>query len=771
MSKANRHRVMLVPFCGAFADNTTEIVFIMRYEHNYDIVVIGGGLAGWCAAIAAGRCGSRVALVQDRPVLGGNASGELKIHIAGADCSGSAIARFVRETGIIDELRVENLYRNPTGAPEFLSLLMREAINSEPNVDLFLNTYARAVLMASKDRIEAIKADQMMTEKNFCFNASVFIDATGDGVIAAKAGAEFRWGREAAADFGESLAPKVADKKTLPSCIQFYLKDMGQPTPFSPPSWAYRYPSDEDLPHRGTEPCDWQFRNFCGGFWWLSCGGDRSTITDNESIYEELLRVLMGIWDHMKNHGDHGAENYALMWITPFPGKRESRRVVGDFMLSQQDLIEARSFADAVAYGGWPIDLHPPEGVFSKEPPNMTFPLARPYQIPFRCLYSKNIDNLMFAGRNISCSHVAMGSTRIMATCGVIGQACGVGASIAVQQQCTPRGVGQDHISQVQQTLLRQGVFIPGCNNKDEHDLARKATVTASGAAGLTFDDCVTDSLPLEYRTFQLFPISSDHLDCVEVLLESSKCCRLRAGLCKADDIWDFSNRNELATVDCQIDGSGRQWVSLEFDAKKLEPGLYWIWVEGDSAVKWCAASEAPIGCVRGKFQPRECLHPELAPVYQTMRGSFIFRLSPESQPFSPKNVIRNAARPEQRTNAWISPPLSGGSQWLQLGWAEPVAIDEIHLTFDGQLDNNLIWPAPTGVFGSKTLAAVAKSYHIQAMIDGHWTDLHKEMDNYQPHRQHHFAPIQTDTIRLLFNKTHAADEVRLYEVRVYSNV
>ncbi len=239
-------------------------------EYTFDVVIVGGGIAGVCAAISAAKCNVRVALIHDRPLLGGNASGELRIHIAGADCSGNAIARFIRESGIIDEIRIENLYRNPANSADILSLILREFIWAEPNIKLFMNTRARNVRMLSSDKIESIEADQLTTEKTFSFKAKIFIDCTGDGFVAARAGAKFRIGREAKSEFNESLAPKQADDKTLPSCVEFYLKDMGRPVPFTPPNWAYKYKSEKELPFRGISRTHWQFGDLCGGFWWLA---------------------------------------------------------------------------------------------------------------------------------------------------------------------------------------------------------------------------------------------------------------------------------------------------------------------------------------------------------------------------------------------------------------------------------------------------------------------------------------------------------------------
>lgn len=740
----------------------------MHINISYDIVVAGGGMAGICAAIAAARCGQRVALVHDRPLLGGNASGELRIHIAGADGSGTSNVRYVRESGIIDELRLENLYRNPADSHDVLSLIFREQVEAESNIDLYLNTSVRAVKMASSKVIDAVKADQITTEKQFIFKAAVFIDCTGDGFIAAKAGALFRIGRESCTEFNESLAPQLADLKTLPSNVQFYLKDMGKPTPFTPPSWAYRYERDNDLPFRSMERSKWQFGNVCGGFWWLSTGGDKSIISDNEDIYRELLRVVMGLWDHMKNHGDHGAKNFALNWISPLTGKRESRRLEGDHWLTQNDVLGAKLFKDRIAYGGWPIDIHPPEGIFSKEPPSFGTFLSRPYTIPLRCLYSKNIKNLMFAGRNASFTHVGLGSPRVMATCAVIGQAAGVAAAIAVSKKLSPRRVRKNLIEDVQQELLRQGAFIPYCSNDDKSDLARCAKVLSSSEMPLSVQEIVEDKCSLGSRPFQLFPISGKSLDTVEVLIESHQSTTLRAGIRRAHDIWDFSSRDDLAQKQARTTGNGQEWLQFKFGLKNLARGLYWLWIEGDAKAEWCANSVSPVGLVRGHRSKLKRSWSAVKLKHHTMRGVFIFRLLPLSSPYSSDNVINGVTRPEKWTNAWISTKIDVHPEWLQLVWAKNMSVSKIHLTFDGQWDSNVTWPPPLGVFGCNALPAVVKRYDIQVMLDGAWKTIIYENANYHVRRIHYFKNIVTDKIRIRVYETNGVPEARIFEVRIY---
>ena len=737
---------------------------------SFDTIVVGGGLAGICAAMAAARCGVKVALIHDRPLLGGNASGELRVGIAGADCSGSAIARYVRETGIIDELRIENLQRNPANSADVLSLVLREAVEAEPGLTLFMNTRVRAVNMASRDRIDSVEADQLTTEKRFLFHAQVFIDCTGDGFVGAAAGASFRVGREARARHGESLAPETADHKVLPSCVEFHLKDMGRPTPFRPPTWACRYESDDDLPFRSTAREAWEFGGMQGGFWWLSSGGDRSTTTGNEETYAELLPVVMGVWDHMKNHGDHGAENFALNWISPITGKRESRRLEGDHWLSENDVLNAPLFADRVAYGGWSIDLHPAEGVFSKDPPNLHIPLPRPYSIPLACLYSKNITNLLMAGRDASFTHVGLGSPRVIATCGAAGQAAGVAAGICVGQGCAPRDVRVHHAEQVQQTLLRQGASVLGCANRDPDDLARAARVTASSESALCVADTPDSGVACDHRLFQLFPLSGDRLDAVDVLIEAGQPCRLVAGLRRSADIWDFSSADDLAVTEAAATEAGQQWVRLPFGRQGLERGLYWLWIDAEPSrdVRWLGATDAPVGVVRGVWQPPEYCESALAPPYRTMRGAFIFRLSPASNPYEASNVTNGVARPGQWPNLWVSRAVGDRAEWLELSWPEAQPLGEVHLAFDGQFDSNVTWPPPLGVFGCEAIPSIVKHYDIRARHKGGWRTVADVRDNYRQRRIHAFERVVTDTIRISVHETNGVPEARVFEVRAY---
>lgn len=439
-------------------------------EKNYEIVVVGGGMAGLCAAIAAAREGSSVALVHNRPVLGGNASSEIRMHIVGADYHGTRPN--ARETGILEEILLEHKHRNPENSWAIFDSILWEKAAFQENLSLYLNTHISEVVMDSQ-RIAAVCGIQQNTETRFCFHAKVFVDATGDAMLAALAGADTVIGREGKDVYHEPHAPEHSDHYTMGSSLMLKARDMGHPVPFIRPFWANTY-TEEDVQNRAHE-------EISSGYWWIELGGgEQRVIEDGEAIRDELLKTVFGVWDHIKNGGKHGADNYELEWVGFLPGKRESRRVLGDYVLKEQDCQNAARFEDTVAYGGWPMDVHVIEGFRSRsKEANEFLCLDDVYAIPYRCFYSRNVKNLMLAGRDISCSHMAFASTRVMGTCAVGGQAVGVAASMAAKRNVLPCEISAD-IRTLQQKLLRQDCYLPGIAKADPLDAAADAVVEAS---------------------------------------------------------------------------------------------------------------------------------------------------------------------------------------------------------------------------------------------------------------------------------------------------
>lgn len=452
-----------------------------------DVLIAGGGPSGVCAALAAARNGAKVILVQDRSRLGGNSSSEVKMHIVGANMHRGRPGW--REGGIIEELRLDDAANNPQRCWEMWDLLLYDKVTSEPNITLLLDTALYAAEVET-DTIKRIMARSDKTETLYRIKAGYFADCTGDARLALESGASIQWGHESRETYNEPLAWEKPSKETLGSSILFTARDHGKPMPYKAPSWARKIEA-KHLKHRGIG--SWEY-----GYWWIEWGGKLDTIKDNETIRHELLSIVTGVWDYIKNSGAFpDAETWALNWVGMVPGKRESRRIMGDHVLTQQDLMGLNGdFEDAVAIGGWGLDEHPPGGFDAyEEKPFVSISLPEIYNIPLRSLYSKDLANLFMAGRNASCSHVAFTSTRVMATCAVMGQAAGTAAAFCARHQKTPRELYEDKklLTALQHQLLKDDQSIKYRMNNDLADLAKRATVRASGESKGSTAACVID--------------------------------------------------------------------------------------------------------------------------------------------------------------------------------------------------------------------------------------------------------------------------------------
>lgn len=451
-------------------------------EHHVDLCIVGGGLSGMFAAISAARNGTKVLLMQDRPMLGGNCSSEIRMWIRGAIGSKDQQIRMEnRETGLISELEEENIYTNPNLTYSIWDGVMWNMVKKEKNITLLLNCSCVDADMDGK-RIVCVRGWQLTTYTWHTVYATYFADCSGDSVLAPLTGARFRVGREGNDEYGETIGPKTADRKTMGMSCLLQARETDHPVVFKAPEWANIYESDEDFAvikqsaDTGFEHCSAEAKAKANvikrshklatsgtNFWWIELGGDGDTIHDTESLRDELLAIAYGIWDHIKNRGDHGAENWELEWVGFLPGKRESRRYIGKYIMTQHDIESGGHFDDIVAYGGWPMDDHNPAGFRAtlSEPPSLLHPTPPVYGIPLRAMYTPDVDNLFFAGRNISATHAAMSSSRVMATCAVIGQGMGRAAAMCIEKSITPDELCEKHIRELQRRLRDDGCFIP----------------------------------------------------------------------------------------------------------------------------------------------------------------------------------------------------------------------------------------------------------------------------------------------------------------------
>ena len=464
-----------------------------RKQEHYEVVVVGGGLSGMCAALASARHGAKTALIQARHVLGGNCSSEIRMHICGA--SENMKKPELEEGGILYELMLENKSRNDYFNYSVWDMVLFEKVKKQENLTVYFNTVMERCSL-SGSRITQVECYQQTTETFLDIKGDIFVDATGNGSLGYYAGAAYRQGSESREEFGEPDAPEKADNHRMGSTLLFKAVDRGTSVHFKRPSIAKTF-TEEQLRFRNHGSKKYstfddsrsdndyaRMANFSTssvdyGYWWIELPGEKEDIVDEyEEIRDELVACIYGIWDHVKNGGDHGAENYDLEWVGMMPGMRESRRLEGEYILAEQDILSNRIFPDAVAYGGWAMDNHVSLYDFDQLPSTVKC-FEGAYTIPYRCFYSKDLENMYMAGRIISASKQAFSSTRVMGTCAIGGQAVGTAAAMCIRYGCGPRDIAS-HMEELQQQLLKDDCYLPGYHNTDKADLALRASVFAS---------------------------------------------------------------------------------------------------------------------------------------------------------------------------------------------------------------------------------------------------------------------------------------------------
>ncbi|MCX6873325.1 MAG: FAD-dependent oxidoreductase [Verrucomicrobia bacterium] len=433
---------------------------------EFDFVVTGGGIAGTCAALAAARLGVKVALIQDRPVLGGNNSSEVRVWLQGARNK----EPWPRVGDIVAELeqKISAHYGPANTAGNYEDAKKLALVRAEPNIRLFLQHRVNAV--ETHDGIlRAVIAQEINTGQRGRIAGRWFADCTGDAAVGVLAGADFEI--EPTGHMGPCNLWNVCEcKDTNALNTAVAAKTEAQVFPRCP--WALDL-TDKPFPGRSKTKPD---PNQLGGWYWES-GFDRDPITELELVRDWNFRAMYGAWDAMKNI-DQVLPNHRLNWAAYILGKRESRRLMGDVVLCFDDLKNDRKFPDGCVPTGWSNDLHVPDPKYAKgfegdafiSKANFgQFPALRenrPYWIPYRCLYSRKVPNLFMAGRDMSTKHDALGAVRVMRTGGCMGEIVGMAASLCKQHDTSPRGIYQNHLGELQD-LMRRGVGKPPAAKPD----------------------------------------------------------------------------------------------------------------------------------------------------------------------------------------------------------------------------------------------------------------------------------------------------------------
>ncbi|SEF18547.1 FAD-dependent oxidoreductase [Jiangella alba] len=730
-----------------------------------DLVIVGGGLAGSCAAVTAARAGIRVVLVQDRPVLGGNASSEVRLWALGATAHMFNNNRWSREGGVLDELLVENVFRNREGNAVLFDTVLLEKVVSEPNVTLLLNTAAIAV-EKDGDRIASVTAFCSQNSTRYELTAPLFCDASGDGVLGYLAGAAYRMGAESSEEFGELFAPSESYGGLLGQSIYFYSKDVGQPVSFTPPEWALT-----DI----TEIPRWRsFDTKVQGcrLWWIEYGGRLDTVHDTESIKWELWKVVYGVWNHLKNSGQFpDAETLTLEWVGLIPGKRESRRFEGLYLLRQQDLVEQTEHSDAIASGGWSIDLHPADGVFSEHAGSSHLHTRGVYQVPYRCLVSRDVGNLFLAGRIISVSHVAFASTRVMATCAQLGQAVGMAAALCTRTGSLPADVvAPDRMRELQRDLLRAGQHIPGHRLDDPDDLVRSATVSASSSFVLSSLPDDGPAVPLDAPRAQLLPVPAGRCPRIGLTVDVAAPTTVRVELRTGNRPDDYTPDVVLGAQEFALGAGDGQRVELDLDVVVDEPRYVFVAVQAAEGVSVRTTQTRVTGLVSVRHPGTQEADPAVGrprvefwtPERRPGGHNLAVTVDPPLRAWGAEQLRHGHARPTAQPNAWAA-ALGDPAPAVTLRWASPQVIERIELGFDTDFDHameTVLWPHP-----ESAMPFCVRDYRVLAgdRVVAERTGNHQTRDTlvFDP-------PLETGEVTVEVVASHGDVPAAVFEVRCY---
>ena len=667
-----------------------------------DFAVVGGGLAGVCAAISAARADIKVVLVQDRPVLGGNASSEVRLWALGATSHMGNNNRWAREGGIIDEILIENVYRNKEGNPLIFDTIVLDKVKSEKNIQLLLNTAVYRIKKSSNDTIETIYGFCSQNYTFYDISSPLFCDASGDGIIAYQAGCSYKMGAESKEEHEELFAPDHGEYgELLGHSIYFYSKDAGKPVKYVAPSYALK--DITKIP---------RYRNIqtqesgCK-FWWLEYGGRLDTIHDTEEIKWELWSVVYGVWDYIKNSGKFpDAQNLTLEWVGTIPGKRESRRFLGYYTLVQKDIIEQRHHDDSISFGGWAIDLHPADGVYSDTSGCIQYHSKGVYEIPYSSHVSAEIKNLFYAGRCISATHVAHGSARVMMTVAAGGMAVGAAAAQCIANKILPADILKDknEIKKLQQSISLAGQSIPKVAINQSENFVSKGTVSTSSNLKLNKIPFDGEWHTLNFSAAQMLPLAANKQYTIDVEVNAEESTSLEVQL-------RYASKAKNYTPDCIADtqkialNKGKQIISVHFGKgvpenqygfvtfiknEKVQirqslsrvTGVLSVFNKFNHDVNNYGKQEAPENSGIESF---EFWCPERRP-----KGyNFAMKISPAIESFDNSNLLNGFVRPSTQANAWIASSEDKSPQ-VKIEWKESQSINEIILYFDNDFDHAL---------------------------------------------------------------------------------
>ncbi len=739
---------------------------------DFDFVVCGAGISGMVAAVAAARKGLKTALINDRSVLGGNASSEIGVPIQGSSHHSLNYSVYAKETGIMDELRAKLDYAVAFCGYDVAAAsdaVFFDFIYNEPNISLYLNTVITDVNTAD-GAITSVVCYQMRQDEKLEFVAPVYADCTGDAVVAYKADADVSMGAEAKREFGEKSADEEPQTWTMGHTLYFEIEDVGHPVRFVRPAFAHDVSKMEFMKDINN-PAKMRMLRVTGRIWTLEYGGQVNTISDNEHIHLELRKLVYGLWDHIKNSGEFPhADNFVIKRVHSIAGSRESRRILGDYILTENDIDDARRFEDSVLIGGWPLDLHAPKGIYDDIPASAFIPVTMIYDIPYRSLYSRNVNNLYMAGRNISTTHIALSSTRVIGTCGAAGQAVGTAAWLCVRDGKLPRQVGKDSIAELQTALLQDDQFIIGKKEHGDETLESQFSVSASSVHA--YENLFEEEIerPLTSCVGLTLPLKTDRLESISVKVKNhtGKPQILTVRVLKGLRPEAYVPNTTASVKEISVAPSFCGWLKLNIGETVGQDGKLHMVLLSNEALSVFGGKTMLPGALTGKFYTEKndgynhntCpLSAETGFVGQDnlfKRFNLTFRdVRPVQSIFSPDHVLNGFTRPYGHMNMWLSS--NEEEPKLILTTNAPRYIDTMELYFDNELEDDIRKIIPK---------AMVKDFNVTLET----TEGEKSVEIRDNFQRRCIVPIKcaVSSIRIQFLSTFGNRDYAVYGVKLY---
>jgi hypothetical protein len=581
-------------------------------------------------------------------------------------------------------------------------MVLVDKVLAEENITLYLNTVVFNIEKSSDTIVSKVFAFNPQNQTKYEFSAPLFADCSGDGIVSYLSGASYRIGAEEKEEHLELFAPdKDEYGELLGHSIFFYMKDTGKPVTYVAPDFALK-DIEETIP-KVMRPDYFSTGHHGCKYWWLEYGGRIDTIHDTEAIKYELWKVVYGIWDYIKNSGKYPeAVNYTLEWVGVIPGKRESRRFKGHYMLTQKDVIEQRNHYDSVAYGGWSIDLHPADGVYSAKNGCNQWHSKGIYPIPYRCYISYDIENLFIGGRQISASHVAFGSSRVMCTSAHGGQSIGMAAALCIKGNKKPADyIDASSIKELQRALIATGQYLPQLKLNGFGGLVPKAAITVSSELALSGLKENSFYFKLDFPVGMLLPLNGN-VPKMRLKLKSSEATTLEVQIRTSYKPFNFTP-DAILFINTYSLVKGEQSLDIEFVELGIEKGYYFICFMKNEAVELAESDQLVTGILSvfnyqnpavsnyGKQTPPDSIGVETfelwCPIRRPRGKNLAISFSPALEVFPSSNLRTEVFRPVIESNAWVA-DLSDENPTLTLNWEKVQWIKEIKLFFDTDYDH-----------------------------------------------------------------------------------